>query len=59
MPETATEEERATGIKSQEYTIGENTTTMFYLNGTITVQDKKNGSLISYKKRPESLFVPY
>ena len=59
MPETATEEERATGIKSQEYTIGENTTTMFYLNGTITVQDKKNGSLISFKKRPESLFVPY
>jgi hypothetical protein len=59
MPETASEEEFAIGVKSSEYTIGENTTTYFYLNGTIALIDRRNGSFISYKKKPESLYVPY
>jgi hypothetical protein len=50
MPETATEDEVAMGVKSEEYTVGENTTTYFYLNGTIAVHDKANGKFISYKR---------
>ncbi len=50
MPETATEDEVAMGVKSEEYTVGENTTTYFYLNGTIAVHEKANGKFISYKR---------